>query len=292
MKKILSIALATLIVASLAGGALAADDIKIGVLAKRGADKCLAKWGATGEYLSAQLGQPVKIIPLKFDAVEPAAASGKIDFILANSAFYVQLEKKHGAKAVATLINSSKGQALDRFGGVIFVRADSDIQELPDLAGKKFMWVKKSSFGGAQMAWRHMLDKGFDPERDCASVTDGGKHDNVVMAVKNGAVDAGTVRSDTIERMVDEGKVAMSDFRILDQVADDFPFVPSTELYPEWPLAALPNTDPAVAGKVSAALMGMAADSPAAKAAKCRGWTEPADYGSVQECLRVVGMGI
>ena len=32
-------------------------DIKIGVLAKRGAPKCMKKWGATGAYLTEKLGE-------------------------------------------------------------------------------------------------------------------------------------------------------------------------------------------------------------------------------------------
>ena len=68
-------------------------DIKIGVLAKRGAPTCMKKWGATSAYLSEKLGTKVTIIPLKFTAIEPMVKEEKIDFMLANSAFYVEMEK-------------------------------------------------------------------------------------------------------------------------------------------------------------------------------------------------------
>lgn len=266
-------------------------DIKIGVLAKRGAAKAMKKWGPTGEYLSAQLGEKVIIIPLKFTAIEPMVKDGKIDFLLANSAFFVEMEKKYNAKAVATLVNSRGGKALDTFGGVILVKKDSPIQTLDDMKGKKFMVVKFSSFGGAQMAWRLLLDNGIDPKKDMAAFLEGKKHDNVVLAVKNGVADVGSVRSDTLERMTDEGKIKMEEFRIIHPITDDFPFVRSTRLYPEWPMAALAATDAGKAQKVADALKALSTDSPAAKAAKIIGWKAAADYTSVQDCLKAIKYG-
>lgn len=266
-------------------------DFKIGVLAKRGAPKCMKKWGATGAYLSGKLGTKCTIIPLKFVAIEPAVKDGKIDFMLANSSFFVQMEKKYHVHAIATLINSRKGKALKEFGGVILVRNDSPIQTLAQIKGKKFMCVKYSSFGGGQMAWRLLLESGIDPQKDCAVFLEGKKHDNVVLAVKNGAVDVGTVRSDTLERMQDEGKIKMSDFRIIHRIKDEFPFVHSTLLYPEWPMAACVDTDKGLAQKVADALTGMPSDAVSAKSAKIVGWTEPSDYKSVAECLKTIKYG-
>lgn len=275
---------------TLAAGPVLAG-VKIGVLAKRGAPKCMQKWGATAQYLGEQLGEPVKIVPLKFEAVKPAVVAAKVDFILANSAFYVELEQEFGCSAVATLINSRDGNALSEFGGVVFVRKDSPITTLQDIRGKKFMVVKKSSFGGAQMAWRLLKENGIDPETDCADFLFGNKHDNVVLAVQNGSCDAGSVRSDTLERMADEGKISLDEFRILNPLDDGFPFVHSTRLYPEWPLAALAATDAALTQRVVTALHQLKPEDPAAKIAKIVGWAEPADYGPVRECLTVIQYG-
>ena len=59
--------------------------------------------------------------------------------------------------------------------------------------------------------------------------------DNIVLAVRDGRIDAGTVRAETLERMILDGRVERSDFRILNALsADDYPFPHSTRLYPEW----------------------------------------------------------
>ncbi len=291
MKRMVLLATLAMVLVVLCAPAQGLAQVKIGVLAKRGAPKCMQKWGATGEYLSGKLGTPVQIIPLKFEAIEPAVASGRVDFVLANSAFYVEMQQKHGVTAVATLVNSNKGHALSEFGGVVIVKADSPIQTVEDIKGKRFMAVKKSSFGGAQMAWRLLLEHGVDPEKDCSEFTFGSKHDNVVLAVLNGAADAGTVRSDTIERMADEGTIDLAALRVVNKVDDDFPFAHSTRLYPEWPLAACKGTDPAVAAKVAEALLAMQPEDVAAKAAKVVGWVAPADYAPVVECLTAIGYG-
>ena len=286
MKSLSCLCLVAALTFFFAGPAVA--EIKIGVLAKRGAVRTMQKWGATGEYLSRKLGEKVVIIPLKFTAVEPMLKVGRIDFLLANPAFFVDMEKKYQARAVATLINSQGGKALDAFGSVILVKKDSPIQKLEDIRGKKFMVVTFTSFGGAHMAWRLLMENGIDPQKETAAFLEGKKHDNVVLAVKNGMVDVGTVRSDTLERMHNEGKINMADFRIIHEVKDDFPFVRSTRLYPEWPMAALSNTPAELADKVAAALKDLAADSPAAKAAKIIGWKDAADYGPVRDCLSAI----
>lgn len=270
----------------------ALGEYKIGILAKRGAPKCMKKWGATCSYLSDKTGEKFRAIPLKFAAIEPAVQSGKIDFILANSAFYVEMEKKYGVRAIATMINSRKGQALKEFGGVLFVRSDSTIKELPHIKGKKFMCVKYSSFGGGHMVWRLLMENSINPVSDCAVFLEGQKHDNVVLAVLNGAVDVGTVRSDTLERMQDEGKIQMNDFRIIRQVKDSFPFVHSTRLYPEWPLAACKSTDSEIAKRVANELIALSMNSRAAKSAKIAGWAPPLNYRPVTECLQTIRYGI
>jgi len=272
--------------------------VKIGVLAKRGTERCLEKWAPTAEYLTSQIpGHSFTIVPLSFGEVKPAVERGEVDFMLANPSFYLGLEKLHGANRIATLKNRLSEGVYTIFGGVIFYRADrDDIQDLDDLKGKTFMAVKETSFGGWQMAWRELKERGIDPYHDFGDLSFGGTHDAVVHAVRDGKVDAGTVRTDTLERMADEGKIRLEDFHALkhDHIGEDvceFPFLHSTDMYPEWPMATLTHTSNELAEKVAVALIGMPADCPAAKAARCAGWTVPLNYQPVHECLKELCVG-
>jgi len=264
---------------------------KIGVLAKRGEAKAMAKWGPTGAYLTKKIGTQVTIVPLKFVDIEPAIKAKEIDFLLANSSFYSVMKKLYGAKALLTLMNERQGFSLHQFGGVLISRKDSGITLVNQMTGKRFMCVKYSSFGGAQMAWRLLLQNNINPKTNLADFTEGKTHDNVVMAVQNGLTDVGTVRTDTLERMQAEGTIQISNFTIINKINDTFPFVHSTELYPEWPIAVLPHVDKAGAKKVAKTLKLMPSDHPAIIAAKIVGWTYAADYKPVTDCLKEIEYG-
>jgi len=252
--------------------------VRIGVLAKRGQDKCLQEWEPTARYLGSQIpGHTFKIVPLDFNEICSAAEREEVEFILANPSFYVGLERSYGANRIVTLQNLRQGNAYKIFGGVIFCMADrKEIQRPGDLVGKTFCAVTETSFGGWQVAWRELKQHGIDPQRDFSALRFAGTHDAVVWAVLGGEADAGTVRTDTLERMAKEGKINLDKFRVIDQRSDDagFNFLRSTRLYPEWPLAKLFRTSDELAEQVAAALMNMPADCPAAKAANCADPTE------------------
>ena len=271
------------------------QEIKIGVLAKRGPEHTLKKWSATADYLSVALpGYHFEIIPLGFADIHSAVQESKIDFVLANPAFYVELEKLYGVNRIATLINQNfPGQQTTIFGGVIFVRADrSDLTKIEDLQGHSFMAVDQRSFGGWIMCWRELQRCGFDPVRFFSSLSYGKTHDAVVHAVRDGDVDGGTVRSDTLERMADAGSINLNDFLILnEQQSDTFPFKFSTSLYPEWPFAAVQSTPSHLARLVASALLVMDANEPAAKTSKSAGWTVPLNYQPVHDCLLELRIG-
>ncbi len=292
------------IIASILGSALMisvsalnsamAGEYKIGVLAKNGASKAISTWGALGSYLTEKVpGDSFTVVPLDFTEVMPAIQDGKVDYFLVNSSMFVTAQVKYGSKAIATMINSRQGKPLQSFGGVILTYVDrDDINSLEDVKGKSFMAVQESSFGGWQMAYKEFLDSGIDPMKDFSKVEFGGKHDNVVYAIQNGTVDAGTVRTDTLERMAAAGDIGLSEFKIIaSKKYDDFPFVISTALYPEWPFAKVAATDDAAAGRVVEALLTLKSDDPAAKNAKIVGWAKPLDYSGVEALQKLLKVG-
>lgn len=269
--------------------------VTIGVLAFRGPETAYKMWTPTADYLSAQLPQySFRIVPLKFEEIDTAVQRGEVDFILANSSIYVELENYYGVTRIATMKNlSSAGDYTTLFGGVIFTRADrNDIRRLEDLKGRSFMAVDETSLGGWRVAWRELKEEGIDPYHDFSALQFGGTHDTVVYAVREGVVDAGTVRTDILERMAKDGNLDMSVLRVLDpKKFEDFHFVVSTRLYPEWPFAKVKHTPDELAQKVVVALLNMPENSPAAISADIAGWTIPLDYGPVHEVLKTLRVG-
>ena len=270
--------------------------VKIGVLAKRGIVRCMEKWSPTAECLTSKIpGRTFVIVPIDSDGALSFVEHGTVDFVLANPSIYVEMESKYGVNRIATLKNLGIDSASTEYSGVIFCRANrGDIRNLTDLKGKTFMGVKESSFGGWIMAWREFNENNIDPHRDFKELRFGGTHDAVVYAVRDGKVDAGTVRTDTLETMEIEGKISLADFRVIHEHEGDIvhlPFLHSTRSYPEWPFAKVKHTPDELAEKVATALLEMPKDSPAAKAARCAGWTIPLNYQSVHECLKELKVG-
>ncbi len=171
--------------------------------------------------------------------MNPAVERSEVDFVLVNPGIYVNLEVHYRVSRIATLNNRLGNTPYNIFGGVIFTRDDhKDVTRLADLKGKTLMAVDAISLGGFQMAWRELSDENIDPYQDLAELSFGGIHDQVVLAVRDGKVDAGTVRTNILERMALEGSIDFQEFRIINDRSDPaFPLSHSTRLYPEWPFS-------------------------------------------------------
>lgn len=269
--------------------------IKIGVLAHRGDEDTLKRWTLTADYLSDAIdGYQFIIKPKSLRSMKEAVENNLLEFILTNPGNYVDIEANYGATRIATLKVKQRDHSYTSFSAVIFTRYDRhDINKLSDLRNRSFMAVNKNAFGGFQMAWLELKQVNIDPFEDLSDLQFSGfPQDNVVYAVESGKVDAGTVRSDTLERMASEGAISIRDFKILNsQHSDAFPLLHSTRLYPEWPFAKLKKTNDQLAQKVAIALLTMPASSEAAIVSRSEGWTIPLDYTPVHDVFKTLKIG-
>lgn len=281
------------------GAVLAANGtVRIGVLTKGDLEHTVETWPATLEdYLAERIPDArFEMVPLGFHEIGPAVAAGSVDFVLTNSASYVELEVAHGIGRIATLKNLWRDNIYSTvFGAVILARRDNAaISNLADLEGRQFMAVDEKAFGGWTMAWRELKLAGIDPYRDFSRLSFAGNHEAVVHAVLAGKVDAGTVRTGVLEDMAQKGAIDLADIRVIetpgiyDKRVHDyaFPFLRSTRLYPEWPFAKLRHTNDVLAERVAVALLDMPSSHPAAVTSSSAGWTVPLNYQPVHELLQ------
>ncbi len=271
--------------------------IRIGVLATRSLEHCLKTWSATAEYLTHSIPGKIFVIePLSHDQITPSVQRGEVNFLLTNSSFYVELEQQYGINRIATLKEMRLGRAYSKYGSVIFsLAARSDIRTLTDLKKKSFMGVSEDSLGGWRMTWRELKENGINPYKDFQSLQFGETHDSVVYAVRDGMVDAGTVRTNTLEELSAEGKINLEDFFVFPRLHDKdekTPYLCTTREYPDWPMAKMKDTPDDLAEKVAVALLQMPSDSPAALAAGGAGWTIPFNYQEVTDLMIALRLGI
>ena len=275
---------------------MAQEPLKIGVLATRGIDHCRRSWTPTALYLTETIpGSAFVIVPLPIERVAASVGAGEVDFILTNSSLYVELEQGYGINRIATLKERRLGRAYSRYGSVVFTRENrNDLKTISDLKGKTFMGVAEDSLGGWLMARRELEEAGLLPKRDFARLSFGQTHDEVVFAVQSGQVDAGSVRTGTLEALEAEGKIDLADFRAFPRLHDPgttTPYLCSTREYPGWPMAKVRETPDELAEKVAVALLQMPMDAPAALAADNAGWTIPANYQPVMELMMDLRVG-
>jgi ABC-type phosphate/phosphonate transport system substrate-binding protein len=287
MKKILHMILILAVVVLSSTTAFA--EIKIGMLAQRGAKTALKEWGGLQKYLTAKLGEKVTVVPLKFTEFMDFCDNEPEGFIFTNPWFYVRAKVLKGARALVTVkyLKSS-----DRMCGVIFTRSDSGITSLTQLRNKKLMCPSFSSPGGWLFEKGEILKAGIKPERDLTKLLEskGQSHDDVVYAVRDKKVDVGTVRNNILETMQREGKINMQDFRILHQVQHPgMAEVCSTQLYPDWPVASLRKTPPELAEKLKQALLDLPPGDPALIQARgLERFEEALDYTPMEDLCRTL----
>ena len=262
------------------------EEYTIGVLCNRGGYQALKDWKSTAAYLSEKLGKRFSIVPLGDKQLRWWAKEGRLDFIYTNPAQYSDLAKLYGIEAIATVVSSVKHCVLtDQVGAVIFVRRDSPINEAAHLKGKDFMCSGLETFGGWRAANCFFVENGINPQTDFNSFKGTASHPNVVYAVLHGVVDAGAVRTGTLELMAAAGEIKMEDFKIIHPIADDFPLVHSTPLYTEFPIAASSRVSQEIRDRVADALFTLLPYDPASVAAKIADRKIQLDYVPVIDCI-------
>jgi two-component system, LuxR family, sensor histidine kinase TtrS len=247
------------------------------------------------EYLSSRIeNKNFEIIPLRLADLRQATMKGEIDYVFTNSGQYVELEEAVGISRIVTLKKAITGGISNVFGAVIFIRADrTDIQTLKDLKGKVFAAVAPGAFGGFQMAWREFKSADIDPFKDFKDLRFMGfPQDDIVFAIRDGLVDAATVRTEVLETMGDEDKINIENFRVLNmRKLKNSSMRLSTRLYPEWPLAAMPHVASELSEQIALALLSLNSDSPEMLATGYTGWTVPLDYKPIHDLFRDLELG-
>ncbi|MCQ8128457.1 diguanylate cyclase domain-containing protein [Methylomonas rivi] len=272
--------------------AAAGESVKIGILAYRSKPQTLAQWQPLAVALKQALpDRDFAIETFDFDELALAVASRQVDFVLTNPGHYIQLSKRNGLSApLATLALNDRDpeRAIMAFGGVIFSRADdAGIDTILDLKGKTIAVTGIDSLSGYQLQAYEFQRGGGNLSQQAKLLQTGMPQDNVVDAVLNRRAEVGLVRTGVLEELAGEGKLDMRQIKIINrQPLPGYPHLLSTRLYPEWPFAAMPQTDENLARHVAAALFMLEENKAATRAIGIHGFGVPADYTAIADVLR------
>jgi diguanylate cyclase (GGDEF)-like protein/PAS domain S-box-containing protein len=272
------------------GAASARPVVRIGVLSFQSKAETLAQWQPTAVALEQQVpGTTFQVVPLTYEELDAVVNAAQLDFVLTNPEHYVVLRNQHMLRPMATINQRVGGQVLDHFGSVIFAPANSGIQTLEQVRGKRVAAVGLNSLGGYLMAADIFRARGLmlNNSQDVQVSFIGVPHSLVVQAVLAGQADVGIVRTGILEQMAAAGKLDLARLRVLNlQPATTYPQLLSTALYAEWPWAAMPSTPPTLTKAVMLGLLHIQPDSEAARAGRYQSFSIPANYTPVEELMR------
>jgi diguanylate cyclase (GGDEF)-like protein/PAS domain S-box-containing protein len=268
----------------------AGDSSVLGVLAFRPKVEVAQRWQPLVDYLNRTLrDHRVRLEVMNYQELNQAIGENRLDFVLTNPAHYVRLaHTSRLTSPLATLVSLGNGQPVSEFGGVILVRSErSDLNTLSDLNGHRIAAVFRDSLGGYQAQARELQRLDIHILEDLELVETGMPHDRVVRAVLQGETDVGFVRTGVLEAMAAEGQLDLSQLKIINaRQPQGFPFMLSTQFYPEWPFAAMPHTDEELARRVSAGLLALPHDGEVARQIGIHGFTVARNYEPVRALLQ------
>lgn len=161
-----------------------------------------AKAKPFAEYLSDKLDREVEVtLATDYSTIVEAMSSGQVDIGIMPPAAYVQARDLGAAEALLTSqlgdYDQETGLPLDgeltnTFKGEVLVRADSDLETLEDLKGKKIATLSPNSASGYIYPVAEMKDAGIDPTTE-DTLTTVNDIPSEITSVLNGQMDAAFV---------------------------------------------------------------------------------------------------
>lgn len=231
--------------------------IKIGILTSLDVQAVLDRYQPLIDYLNKNIsGYNFEIVHLNFNNIEHFIETKSIDFMIANPSTYVKLEAKHSLVKLATLQQKFNNQSFNRFGSVLFVKKGSNIKDVEDIVNKKVVAVHPQACGGYIIPKYELIVKhGINLDKE-ANLNFSTSAYSTVRDVLNSKYDVGIIRTGILEDFASKGNINLDDIRILNQQSHkDFPFLISSDLYPEWSFMKLNHVSQSLAKSLLLSLL-------------------------------------
>ncbi len=267
----------------------AKEEIRFGVYAYLGYEKTKEKYEPLIEYLNTKLDKKVVLEVLNQEEMDLKIKNKELDIATTNPTHFLVIRQNSNLSgAVATLMQKVNDQGTNSLAGVILVRKDSPINTLKDIKNKKIATPNIKHMGGfrAQAYEFYKNHQDITKENEIINVK---IHQEAINKLLKKEVDVAFVRDGIYEKMLEDNVFHVNDVKIInEQKKLNHPFKISTELYPEWPVFALPYANQEDIKKVVSALFTFDSNSVYAKKSEIYGYDLPADYLKVEELARAL----
>jgi phosphonate transport system substrate-binding protein len=159
------------------------------------------------EYLTKTLKRPVSVQVLKdYNHTVDLLVEEKVQVAILGPLSYIEAKQRNPQiEPIAAPINKSTGRPW--YKSAIIANSASGIKTIKDLKGKRLGFVSKLSTSGYMFAVVHLFDLGFNLDTDFASVQFFKSHDNTLVALLDGQVDAVALELDLYNQAKEAGKI-------------------------------------------------------------------------------------
>ncbi len=265
--------------------------IRFGVFAYLGVEETKKQYQPIVDYLNNSLKNEVVILEvLPQEEIDKRIKEKTLDIITTNPTHYLVTRKEFPLTGIiATLVESEDGKPLRRLAGVIVVKADNKkINKLEDIKNKTIAAIGKTNLGGYRAQAYELKLAGVDLEQE-SKLLRVSTHQKVIKSVIDGKSDVGFARSGIIEKMIKNNEINLSQIKLINKKIDPhFNLLSSTNLYPEWPVFALPHVKDSTVRHLATALFALDPNSETAKKAGIYGFTIAADYLPVEDLTKTL----
>lgn len=185
------------------GLAAQAAELRISAIPDENPQEMLRIYQPFADYLSREIGVPVKFTPVvDYAATVEGLAAKRLDMVWYGGFTSVQAARRaKGAKRI--IMRKEDAQ----FRSYFITRKNTGIKTLKDLKGKTFSFGSVSSTSGHLMPRYFLLKAGIVPERDFSKFSFSGAHDATAAWVEAGRVDAGALNFLVWDKLVQNKKV-------------------------------------------------------------------------------------
>ncbi len=254
----------------------------LGVLALQGVPEAYAQWQGLITHLNQQLNEyQFELRALNFDEINGVVANKEIDYLIANSAYFVDLRHKYDLHAIATLNRQRNQISSSEFGGLVVTLPHIHERQILNKAKLKIAAVAPLSFGGYLTQKFRLIDI-YDLNPEDHSIQYFYQHNDVLNAMRSGIFDIGFVRTGVYEQHPE--KTGLKPIFLNQEEAEQFPLEISTYLYPEWPFARLKHITLNEAKRVLPTLLNWSSSYKQ----ELLSWSTPLDYQPVDDLFKTL----
>ena len=135
------------------------------------------------DYLEENTPYKFKFAVPSYVAVVESFGTKRADVAALNTFGYIMAHDRYGSNALITV----KRYGEEVYQAQIVARADGEVEKAEDIDGKKFAFVDPASTSGYLLPAKLFADRNIKPKETVFAQ----KHDNVIMMIYQGQVDAG-----------------------------------------------------------------------------------------------------